>query len=85
MPQLDHLPKTVFIKELTLKNNHTSANLQDLSKQIKDALKLLKTSQSMKEKNPDTKEEDLHLANEHLIVYKGRRVCLDCLTVRPNL
>lgn len=46
---------------------------------------MLKTTQSLKEKNPDTKEEDMHLANEALISYKGKRATLDCLTIRPNV
>lgn len=39
----------------------------------------------MKEKNPDTKAEDSHLANEMIIPFKNRRVQLDCLTIRPNI
>lgn len=38
-----------------------------------------------KEKNPDTRDEDLHLANEQLIPFKAKRVSLDCLTIRPNI
>lgn len=74
MPNLDAKFDTLFIKEITLKSETGGHNLQDVSKQIKDALKNLKLSQQLKEKNPDTKAEDSHLANEMIIPFKNRRV-----------
>ena len=74
VPSLEGKLDTLFIKEITLRSDTGGHNLQDVSKSIKDALKDLKNTQSLKEKNPDTKAEDSHLAEEALITSKSRKV-----------
>ena len=63
VPSLEGKLDTLFIKEITLRSEIGGHNLQDVSKSIKDALKDLKTTQNLKEKNPDTKPEDQYLAD----------------------
>lgn len=73
VPVLDEGMQTIFVKEITLKSESGGSKLQEISKQIKESLKLLKTSQSFKEKNPDARDEDLHLASQNLAIYTGSR------------
>lgn len=85
VPNYESKQDALFIKEITIKSETGGHNLKDVNLQIREALRLLKVTQSQKDKNPDTREEDLHLANEALIPYKQKKTQLDCLTIRPNI
>lgn len=60
-------------------------NLNSTLKNLKEMIKKLKIEDSGKQKAQDTKEEDLHLADEELILSKNKKAVLDNVNMKPTL
>ncbi len=48
-------------------------------------IKKLKLEDSAKAKPSEAKEEDLHLANEELILSRAKKIFLDSVHIKPSL
>lgn len=54
-------------------------------KQLRDLLKKTKQEDQIKLKSSDTREEDLHLADEPIILSKNKRLILENVNIKPSL
>ena len=88
-PEATQDPNSLFIRELTLKNQATKVQGENhlivASKEIKDLIKKVKDAEQEAASGKHEAAQEAQSKNEPLVMIKGKKETLENLVIRPNI